>query len=145
MKRLADVDARRDRLVEAFVYERAVDRATYDAMLSKLTGERLEIEQACSEAEVERFDATAVVDYAIHVFMHAGALWRDAEAQQRGPLQAFLFPAGLKWGRNGFVRTALTGLMFCGLDAGIGIDCKYGAGNGIRTRDFNLGKVALYH
>ncbi len=22
---------------------------------------------------------------------------------------------------------------------------NYGAGNGIRTRDFNLGKVALYH
>ncbi len=24
-------------------------------------------------------------------------------------------------------------------------DRKFGAGNGIRTRDFNLGKVALYH
>jgi hypothetical protein len=23
--------------------------------------------------------------------------------------------------------------------------CFFGAGNGIRTRDFNLGKVALYH
>ena len=26
-----------------------------------------------------------------------------------------------------------------------GFDCLFGAGNGIRTRDFNLGKVALYH
>ena len=25
------------------------------------------------------------------------------------------------------------------------IYCCYGAGNGIRTRDFDLGKVALYH
>jgi hypothetical protein len=26
-----------------------------------------------------------------------------------------------------------------------GIKGEYGAGNGIRTRDFDLGKVALYH
>jgi hypothetical protein len=26
-----------------------------------------------------------------------------------------------------------------------GRDAKIGAGNGIRTRDFDLGKVALYH
>ena len=25
------------------------------------------------------------------------------------------------------------------------VECENGAGNGIRTRDFDLGKVALYH
>jgi hypothetical protein len=29
--------------------------------------------------------------------------------------------------------------------AGIGDEEEVGAGNGIRTRDFDLGKVALYH
>ena len=85
-------------------------------MLTKLDSELLELEAARGEAQVSELDAAALVDYALHEVTNAGTLWRDVEPAQRAQLQSFLFPEGLRWRRNGFVRTAATGLLFIELE-----------------------------
>jgi hypothetical protein len=82
-----------------------------DAALAKLESERDAVESARSDAQLTDLDAGALVDYAIHVVTNAGALWRDVEPAQRAQLQAFLFPEGLRWKRDGFVRTGRTGAL----------------------------------
>ena len=43
------------------------------------------------------------------------------------------------------MRTRLRGIAAAAGATSPGVRAKVGAGNGIRTRDFDLGKVALYH
>ncbi len=100
--RAADIRTGREKLVEAFVYQRALDRPTFDAMVAKLEAVGA-VDNARSEAHLADLDAGALVDYAIHVVTNAGTLWRDVEPAQRAQLQAFLFPEGLRWKRDGFV------------------------------------------
>ena len=95
-------------------------------MLTKLDSELLELEAARGEAQVSELDAAALVDYALHVVTNAGTLWRDVEPAQRAQLQSFLFPEGLRWRRNGFVRTAATGLLFSMIGADSADDSRVG-------------------
>ena len=132
--RAADIRARREKLVEAFVYQRALDRPTFDAMLAKLEAELGAVESARSEAHLTDLDAAALVNYAIHVVTNAGTLWRDVEPAQRIQLQAFLFPEGLRWKRDGFVRTERTGLLFSGLEALAGDENRLVALRGFEPR-----------
>jgi hypothetical protein len=54
-------------------------------------------------------------------------------------------PEGLMRVKDGTLRTVVLGRFFKQLQAVPRHDEEFGAGNGIRTRDFDLGKVALYH
>ena len=74
------------------------------------------------------------MDYAIHVVTNAGTLWRDVEPAQRVRLQAFLFPEGLRWKRDGFVRTERTGLPFSGLEPKAGDENRLVALRGFEPR-----------
>lgn len=70
-------------------------------MKRKLDAELVAVNAARSEAFGAELDAAALVDYGIHVVTNAGTLWRDAALDQKTALQAFMLPAGLRWGRNG--------------------------------------------
>jgi site-specific DNA recombinase len=113
--------ARKLKAAEAYAIDGGLDRETYAALVDKLDRERDEVEIALARARVDRLDADALVDYALHVITHAGALWRDAKPAQRVALQGFVFPAGLTWGKaSGFVRTSIRGFEFSGLEASRG-------------------------
>lgn len=95
------------RLDEAFLFERSIDRATYD-------DQRDRIREALSVAEIEH--AAAIdhgrtiegdLDYAYEMLANASRFWTDAGSLQRKQLvQWTLFPAGVTVGSKTGARGA---------------------------------------
>lgn len=130
LRRAAALRTRKERLVEGYVVERAMDRETYESMLAKVDDERTEVEAALSRAQASRLDAGALIDYATLVLARASALWHGAEHAQRLALLEFLFPDGLVWGKtNGFHRTGARGFDFNSLG---GVENPEGGSGGPR-------------
>jgi site-specific DNA recombinase len=111
-QRLEEVQARKDRAVEAFLHERSIDRATYDRHVESLDVEITMAKVALHEARLEEIDIDGVVGFAEHVLGQPARLWSDASADQRQRLQKVLFPQGVMYSRNGRFGTAETSAIF---------------------------------
>lgn len=86
------------RLDEAFLFERAIDQATYAGRRDETRYRLAETEVALSAAVIETIDAEGILAAAQHAMTHASALWRGAStAAQRTRLQWALLPAGVIW------------------------------------------------
>ena len=70
--------------------------------------------------------------------------YRRSEGWRRGPAPPELGEWRRGWESNPRIKVLQTSPLPLGYRA-FSEKEKYGAGNGIRTRDFDLGKVALYH
>lgn len=75
-----------------------------------------------------------LLNYATHVLVNAGTVWRDAEHEQRLRLQGFIYPEGLTWAEGRF-GTVPTTFFFNALPAAAGTDSGFGVDDGIRTHD----------
>ncbi len=102
---------RKERLLEAFLYRGAIDQGTYQEQLDKIEADLAVVELERNDAEVESLDVAGLLSYAEHVMLHAGALWQDAQHEQRLRLQLFFFPEGLTWAGGAF-GTATSGSFF---------------------------------
>lgn len=86
------------RLDEAFVFEKAIDQATYTARRDETRHELAAAELALSHAVVDTIDAEGLLAQAEYALQHGSALWRTApKAAQRVRLQWAMFPAGVIW------------------------------------------------
>lgn len=110
-RRVSDLKARTDRLVETFVFDKAIDKATYDEHLEKLRVESAVAEVALHDAKLEHLDVEIVVAFAEHVLGNAGRMWSEFSLEQKQRLQAVLFPRGVTFGIGGF-GTAETAVIF---------------------------------
>ncbi len=102
---------KREKLTDAFLYREVIDAATYQEELAGLEQQICAVRSERHEAELEGLDIEGLLNYAEHVAMNAGTLWRDANPEQRLRLQRFWFPTGVTWS-NGTVGTAVTSLPF---------------------------------
>jgi hypothetical protein len=111
-RRFDELQARKDRVVEAFLYERSIDRATYDRQVEKLDSELLMAEVALHEARIDEIDVEGVVAFAEHVLANAAQLWLESSLDQRQRLQSVLFPRGVTYSAAGVFGTAETSVIF---------------------------------
>jgi len=93
-RELAALRRRRDRLVEAFVFEQAIDRGTYDRQI-----ERLDRAIAEGNFEPRRIDAgaeglAALLARARPLLADPSVLWRRAAVAEKRRIQALVYPAG---------------------------------------------------
>jgi len=90
----AELRRRRDRLVESFAIERAMDRATYDRLIERLDGE---IEQSYFQpgagGELPA-DLGALLAAARPLLSDPSEVWRRAAAAEKRRVQALVFPRG---------------------------------------------------
>ena len=115
---LARADAlrlRERRLVEAFVYERAIDKETYDFQRDAIRRDIAMTTIEANDAKMTMVDTDGIMAFANFVITNASRLWLDAVPQHKIRLQATLFPEGLRF-EDGAFRTAVTCLAFCQLD-----------------------------
>ena len=103
---LTDLQERKDKLVEAFVYRKAIDQATYQRQLDKLNEEITLAEMAANDAKLESFDVEAVLNFSEHVILNAARLWMEFSLEQKQRLQRVLFPEGVTFADGGFGTTA---------------------------------------
>lgn len=109
--RAVDLRQRKERLVEAYVCRQAIDRETYEQQLARINEGLALAELDRHEAESEALDVEGLLNYAEHLALNAGRMWKAFSHAQRLELQGFIFPEGVTWTRAGF-GTAVTGLFF---------------------------------
>jgi site-specific DNA recombinase len=110
-RKVRDLRQRRDRLDEAFVYQRTIDQDTYDHMRVKLLEDLTQAEMKLHQTRGAELDVEAALEYAIHLASNAGTLWVQADLEQRQRLQKAIFPEGLHL-ESGEIRTPVTSGFF---------------------------------
>jgi site-specific DNA recombinase len=113
-RKIAEFKRRKDQLLEAFVYQKAIDQQTYKDQLDKLNeGLALaEIEQHTQR--YDELDVEAVLAFAERISLNASRMWLEANLDQRQRFQSLLFPVGLQI-KNGAVRTAVSSSFYSDL------------------------------
>jgi site-specific DNA recombinase len=114
-RQLAALRERKQRLIEAFLYERVIDSGTYQEQLHKLNEELAFAEIEERECRVQELDIEAAVSFGELLLLDAPRLWSESSPDQRRRLQQALFPDGVHF-ENGNYRTAQTSLLFYNLE-----------------------------
>ncbi len=110
-RKLAELKQRKELLVEAFIYQRAIDQDTYRQQLDKLSESMALAEIGRNALRTEELDIEAVLDFTERVALSASRLWLEADLEQRQRFQSLLFPQGLQV-ENGEVRTPVSPSFF---------------------------------
>lgn len=101
-RRLASLEERKERLVEAFVYQQAIEPETYRSEMDRIREEAMVTELELHENRMDALDVEAVLAFAEHVVLNAGRLWSEYDPRRRRHLQKALFPKGLEFDGEGF-------------------------------------------
>jgi site-specific DNA recombinase len=110
-QRLAMLRGRKQRLVEAFIYERAVDRGTYQEQVDKLNEETALAEIEEQDCRIQELDVEAAINLGEILLLNAPRLWSESSPDQKRRLQQAFFPDGVQF-EDGEYRTAKTSLLF---------------------------------
>ena len=106
---------RKQRLVEAFVYRREIDRATYQEQLDKLNEEIALSEIEERDSRIEELDVQAAVSHGEYLLINAPRLWTESSLEQKQRLQEVFFPHGVLFEDFGY-RTSKTSMIFFELE-----------------------------
>ena len=106
---------RLDRVDEAFLHERSIDRQTYERQRDQLRQQVALAEMKLNDAVLDQLDIDGVLAFAEHVVTNSARLWTELELVQKQRLQQVLFPEGLRFDGERF-GTAVTCLAFKKLD-----------------------------
>ena len=112
---------RLDRVDEAFLHERAIDRQTYERQRDQLREQLALAEMELSSATENQLDVEGALAFAEHLLTNAARLWLELRLDQKRQLQQVLFPEGLPFDGERF-GTAATCLAFKRLDGSGGSD-----------------------
>jgi site-specific DNA recombinase len=96
---------RKEQVIEAFVYRKAIDQAIYQEELDKLKGEMTLTEIHLNEVRLEELDVEAALNFSQYVFLNADRLWSEASLDQKQRLQGLLFPGGVTFWEGTFGTT----------------------------------------
>jgi hypothetical protein len=107
--------ARLDRIEEAFLHERSIDRTTYQRQRDQLREQLALAEEELNDAVINQLDIEGVLAFAEYVFTNPGRFWMELGLEQKQRFQQVMFPDGLRFDGEKF-GTAVTCLAFKRLD-----------------------------
>jgi hypothetical protein len=102
---------RLDRIDEAFLHERSIDRQTYERQRGQLREQLALAEMELSATTENQIDVEGLLAFADHLLTNAARLWMELDLDQKQQLQQALFPEGLRFDGEKF-GTAITCLAF---------------------------------
>jgi hypothetical protein len=111
-RRAKGIQAKLDRLDEAFLFDRSIDIEVYDRHAEKLREELTLLRMDRHTSEVEELDVEGILAFAERILPRAADLWLQSSLDQRQRSQQLFFPAGMAFDGNGFVGTAVTAQAF---------------------------------
>ena len=131
--RIAELEERKRRLVDAYVYEQAIDKQTYSTKLVRVSQDLTLVKVEHHGNEVDGLDFEAVLEFAEYVVLNSRRLWEEFPLDLRRRMQKVLFPRRPRLRRKGLSNPRnlpiLQGLGAAGDRVG-----KGGSAYGIRTR-----------
>ena len=113
--RLTELRKNKDLLVKAFVYERSLDRETYQEELDKLSEDITLVELEEQDTRLDELDIESTLAFAEHVLLDAARLWAESGPDQKQRLQTLIFPKGVNF-EDGIYRTTATSMIFFELE-----------------------------
>jgi len=128
-RRAAELEQRKARLIQAYVYDQVLDRQAYERERDRLGEERAVLGLRQEDAAAAALDVEAVLTYAESLALNVGRMWQQASPENRLRLQRFVFPAGLMRAKDGGLRTGVVASFFSELRDGPGSSGRDGAGN----------------
>ncbi|MEO7972314.1 MAG: recombinase family protein, partial [Thermoanaerobaculia bacterium] len=99
-RQVMDLRAKRDRWIEAYVHEKAMDRETYERTLQRLDREQGEIYFQLAQAKTEGATVDDLLTFAKPLLTAPAELWRRANLDQKRRIQSLIFPAGMAVGKK---------------------------------------------
>jgi hypothetical protein len=102
---------RLDRIDDAFLHERSIDRHTYERQRDQAREQLALAEMELSAAAESQFDIDGVLAFAEHLLTNATQMWMELDLDQKQQFQQVLFPEGLRFDSERF-GTAVTCLAF---------------------------------
>jgi site-specific DNA recombinase len=94
-RRIADLEHRKKRFIEAYVVEQAIDRETYQREVAAADEALTLLNLELHDAALEDLDLEAALGFANHVLTRTSTLWEAATSDQKRRLQTLIFPEGL--------------------------------------------------
>lgn len=113
-KKLEELSRKRELLDEAFIYEKNIEKETYNEHLRKIKGEMesLELELAANySSEDFGLDIEGIMRFTERTIMNADSLWKELPLEPKLKLQRVLFPQGVAFDGSAF-RTAENNSIF---------------------------------
>lgn len=92
-RRIGDLERRKQRLVEAYIYEGAIDQATYDRELGTLEEALTLANLELHGTGLEDLEIEASLGFASHVLSSTWRLWKESGPEPKRKLQR-LAPGG---------------------------------------------------
>ena len=108
---MAQKQQRLDRIDEAFLHERSIDRQSYERQRDQLREQLALAQMELSAAGENELDIEGALAFAEHLLTNAARLWMELALDQKQQLQQVLFPEGLRFDGEKF-GTAVTCLAF---------------------------------
>jgi len=109
--RVTELKAKRQKLIEAFVYQHSIDKTVYQEQLELIEDEIALAQLDAHDAKLEELDIEAALNYATDALRNAGRFWIQCSADQKQNFQRVLFPEGLVFDGKSY-RTAPTCIAF---------------------------------
>ncbi len=103
--------AKRQKLIEAFVYQHSIEKSLYQEQLELLENEIALVQLDAYDAKLEELDVEAALNYATNALQNAAKFWIQCSADQKQSFQRVLFPQRLLFEGESF-RTAPTCIAF---------------------------------
>ncbi len=110
-QRVEELKTKKERLDEIFIYDRAIDRSTYEQQKDKLSEDLVLAEIELRETKTSESDIEGVLNFAEHVILNVSRLWLEFNLEQKQRFQKVLFPNGISF-LDGKFGTTATSLIF---------------------------------
>jgi site-specific DNA recombinase len=114
-RHLRELKECKQRLLEAFVYRREIDRVTYQEQLDKLNEEIAFAEINERDTRMDELDVQTALSQGEFLLLNAPRLWMESSLEQKQRLQEIFFPQGVQY-ENGAYRTTETSMIFFELE-----------------------------
>ena len=90
------------------MYQKAIDRETYDQQRDKLEEEITLAKLRLKDAQLDKVDIEAVLNFAEAFLLNTARIWLEMSLERRQRFQKVLFPEGIELMAGGVFRTAAT-------------------------------------
>ena len=111
-QRIKEIEGKRQKLLEAHVYQKTLDAELYrredDRLSQEIALARLELH----DAQIEQIDIEGVLGFAESIILDARRLWMEGTLDQRQRLQKVLFHKGVSYSNQSGFGTTETNLFF---------------------------------
>ena len=109
--RLTDLERRRDRLVDAFVHDRAIDRETYEQQRRRLDEQVADLRDLRLASKVPSVNLDRALLVAEKLVTDLPGCWNRLQWQQRPQFLRVVYPGGVTFG-NGLIGTGQSSWLF---------------------------------